>query len=338
MTDLSATPLRFGMFGAGRIGQVHAEAIAATPGAALVAVADAIPAAAASLAELHGAAVATAEEIVADANVDAVLIASPTDVHSDQVELAARAGKAVFCEKPIDLDVARAQQCLAVVAETNATLMLGFNRRFDPNFAAVRRRVANGDVGEIEMVQIVSRDPAPPPLEYVERSGGLFKDMMIHDFDMARFLLGEEPVAVSAIGSALFDPALAGVPDVYSAAVTLVTASGKIAQISNSRRATYGYDQRIEVHGSLGVLSAGNVAENTVQLGTRAGFTAAPLMDFFLARYMVSYRAEITTVIDAVRNGTPPSPSGADGLAALRLAEAATISNRERRLVELDAV
>lgn len=332
------TNLTIGMLGAGRIGKVHAAAIATTSGAELVAVADAIPEAAESLASESGAAVRTVDEIMADDSVAAVLIASPTDLHCEQIEQAARAGKAVFCEKPIDLDVDRAREALRVVDETGTTLMLGFNRRFDANFAAVRERIDAGVIGQVEMVNIISRDPGPPPFEYLGRSGGLFKDMTIHDFDMARFLLGEEPTAVSAVGSALVDPDVASVPDVDSAAITLVTVSGRIAQISNSRRATYGYDQRIEVHGSEGMARADNVHESTIEVAGSGGFTTPPLLDFFLERYMGAYRAEMATFVEALNSGTSPTPTGDDGLRALVLAEAAGRSHRERRVVDVSEI
>ena len=186
--------------------------------------------------------------------------------------------------------------------------MIGFNRRFDPNFAALQKRLADGAVGNVELVTILSRDPAPPPVSYIERSGGLFRDMMIHDFDMARFLLGEEPVEVYALGSALVDPAIGKAGDVDTAAVMLKTASGKICQISNSRRATYGYDQRIEVHGSKGMLSAGNVHETTVSFAGTTGFAADPVQNFFLERYAGAYRAEIEAFIDVVEKGSKPTP------------------------------
>src|SRR5215207_9071604 len=256
---MTTASLSIGLLGAGRIGKVHANAIAATPGARLVAVADAFPEPARAVADDHGVEVRTIDEIMQSGDVDAVFITTPTDIHSDLIEQAARAGKAIFCEKPIDLSVDRVRACLAVVEHTGAQLMVGFNRRFDPNFRAARATVTSGEIGEVEMVSITSRDPGPPPLEYMARSGGLFRDMSIHDFDMARFLLGEEPVSVMAVGSVLVDPEIAGVPDIDSAAITLITATGKIAQISNSRRAAYGYDQRIEVHGSAGLARSGNI-------------------------------------------------------------------------------
>jgi myo-inositol 2-dehydrogenase/D-chiro-inositol 1-dehydrogenase len=202
--------------------------------------------------------------------------------------------------------------------------MIGFNRRFDPSFASVRARIGAGEVGKVELVTILSRDPSPPPPSYVARSGGLFRDMMIHDFDMARFLLGEEPVEVHAVGSCLVDKGIGEAGDVDTAAVLLKTASGKIAQISNSRRATYGYDQRIEVHGSLGLLQAGNQHATTVTFAGDKGYASDPALPFFLERYAAAYRAELDAFITSVLDGAPISPSGEDGLKAQLLADAAT--------------
>ncbi|HZI43701.1 MAG TPA: inositol 2-dehydrogenase [Ilumatobacter sp.] len=327
--------LTIGLLGAGRIGKVHAAAIAGTPGARLVAVADALPDAAAGLAAAYDAKVASIDEIIGDAEVDAVFITTPTDMHSDLIEQAAVAGKAIFCEKPIDLSVDRVRACLRVVADQKARLMVGFNRRFDPNFRAARARIDAGEIGDVEMVSITSRDPGPPPLEYMARSGGLFRDMTIHDFDMARFLLGEEPASVTAVGSVLVDKAIGGVPDIDSAAVTLVTATGKIAQISNSRRASYGYDQRIEVHGSKGMVRAENIHESTVEVAGEQGFRRPPLMNFFIERYMPAYYAEVAAFVAAVNDGRPPQPDGESGLQALILAEAAVRSSDGRRTVDV---
>lgn len=333
-----ASPLTIGLLGAGRIGKVHAAAIAATPGAQLVAVADAFPDPARELAEAYGTTVRTTDEIIGDPEIDAVFITTPTDLHADLIEQAAAVGKRIFCEKPIDLDVARVRECLAVVAETGAVLMVGFNRRFDPNFRDARQRIADGAIGDVEMVSIISRDPGPPPLAYLERSGGLFRDMAIHDFDMARFLLGEEPVAVTAVGSVLVDPAIGEVPDVDSAAITLVTASGKLAQISNSRRAAYGYDQRIEVLGSKGMVRAENIHESTVELAGSGGFTKPPLMNFFLERYTEAYQIEVAAFVDAATGRAEIPSTGDDGLRALVLAEAAARSHLERRTVEVSEI
>lgn len=316
--------IRFGLLGAGRIGKVHAKAVSSNARAELVAVADAMPEAASALAGQYGAQVRTIEAIETASDIDAVIICTPTDTHADLIERFSRAGKAIFCEKPVDLDVERVKACLRVVDETGATLMVGFNRRFDPHFQAVKQAIADGQIGDVEMVTIISRDPGAPPADYVKRSGGIFRDMTIHDFDMARFLLGEEPVEVHAVGSVLVDPAIGAAGDVDTAMVMLRTASGKLCQISCSRRATYGYDQRIEVHGSGGMIRAGNLHETTVELATGGGFTADPVMNFFLERYGAAYRLELAAFIDAVENGTPTSPSGHDGLMAQRLADAAT--------------
>jgi myo-inositol 2-dehydrogenase/D-chiro-inositol 1-dehydrogenase len=330
--------LNIGLLGAGRIGKVHGAAIAATPHARLVVVADAFPEPANDLASHYDARVASIEEILADDAIDAIFITTPTDMHADLIEQGCHAGKKIFCEKPIDLSVERVRDVLQVVEETGSLLMVGFNRRFDPNFASVRAQIDAGAIGDVEMVTIISRDPGPPPLSYMERSGGLFRDMTIHDFDMARFLLGEEPVSVTAVGSVLVDPEIATVPDIDSCAVTLVTASGKIAQISNSRRSGYGYDQRIEVLGSKGMARADNIHETTVEVAGADGFRKPPLVDFFLERYMASYRAEVALFVDAALSGAPVSPTGDDGLRALVLAEAAVRSTTQQRAVAVSEV
>ncbi|MEO4001065.1 inositol 2-dehydrogenase [Mesorhizobium sp. CAU 1732] len=316
--------LSIALLGAGRIGQIHGRAIALSPRARLAAIADPFADNARSLSHETGAPVMDADAVFADPAIDAVLIATPTDTHADYIDRAASQGKAILCEKPVDMSAARIAATLERVAKAAVPLMVGFNRRFDPNFAVLRRRIGEGVVGDVELVTILSRDPAPPPVSYIERSGGLFRDMMIHDFDMARFLLGEEIVELQAMGSALVDPAIGAAGDVDTAVVTLKTASGKICQISNSRRATYGYDQRIEVHGSKGMLSAGNVHETTVRFAGISGVTADPVQNFFLERYAAAYRAEVEAFIDAVETGTAPSPSGFDGLKAQELADAAT--------------
>jgi myo-inositol 2-dehydrogenase/D-chiro-inositol 1-dehydrogenase len=318
--------LRFGLLGAGRIGQIHGRNIAASPGARLVALADVDANAAAKLAETTGAEVRDPSAIIAAGDIDAVLIGTPTDTHADLIEAAARAGKAVLCEKPVDLASARVESCLKVVESAGIPLMIGFNRRFDPNFSALQQRVAAGAVGTVEIVTVISRDPGPPPISYIGRSGGLYRDMMIHDFDILRFMLGEEPIELHAYGSALVDPEIGRAGDVDTALVVLKTASGKLGQISNSRRAAYGYDQRIEVHGSKGMARAGNVHETTVEIAGETGFNADPVMNFFLERYAQAYRLELAAFIEAVAAGKEPSPSGRDGLAAQRLADAATES------------
>ncbi len=318
--------LNIGLLGCGRIGQVHALSIARMDDVRITALADAFPEAATGIAAKTGAKIMSADEVIASPDVDAVIIATPTDTHYDLIHAAARAGKAIFCEKPVDLSADRIRDCIKIVTETGVPFMTAFNRRFDPNFATLQARIRAGEIGSVELVTILSRDPSPPPISYIERSGGIFRDMMIHDFDMARFLLGEDAVTVFAVGAALVDPAIGTAGDVDTAAVTLTTASGAICQITNSRRATYGYDQRVEVHGAGGMLRAGNVLENTVESATGAGFATAPTQHFFLERYEAAYRIELTQFMEAASKGAAISPNIHDGLAAQLMADAAAQS------------
>ncbi len=327
--------IRFGLLGAGRIGKVHAKAITGDANAKLVAVADAFPAAAKAIADQYGCDIRSIDAILASADIDAVVICTPTDTHADLIEAFARAGKAIFCEKPIDLSLDRVKACLKVVRETKAILMVGFNRRFDPHFMAVKAEITKGTIGAVEMVTITSRDPGAPPVEYIARSGGIFRDMTIHDFDMARFLLGEEVAEVSAQASVLVDPAIGTAGDFDSVQVMLRTATGKMAVISNSRRATYGYDQRIEVHGALGAVAAENQRPVSIEVASATGYTRPPLHDFFMTRYTEAYAAEIATFINAIAGKAPASPSGEDGLLGLALAEAALKSVKEGRTVKV---
>jgi myo-inositol 2-dehydrogenase/D-chiro-inositol 1-dehydrogenase len=320
--------IRVGLLGAGRIGRIHGGNVAAHGRATLAAVADVDTAAAHAVAKSADAAVTGVDAILDAPDIDAVFICTPTDTHAGLIERAARTGKAVFCEKPIDFEVARVRSCLDVVRGSGAKLMVGFNRRFDPSFAAIRRRIAGGEIGAVELVTILSRDPAPPPASYIARSGGLFRDMMIHDLDMARFLLGEEPVEVQAVGSCLVDPQIGAAGDIDTAAVLLKTSRGKIAQISNSRRASYGYDQRIEVHGSLGMLAAGNQHATSIEYASAAGYRRDPALPFFLDRYADAYRRELDAFVAAILDGAPLEPSGEDGLRALMLADAAAAAAR----------
>ncbi|AXV18349.1 inositol 2-dehydrogenase (plasmid) [Neorhizobium sp. SOG26] len=321
--------VRLALLGAGRIGKVHARAIAEDKRAKLVAVVDAMADAAQAIADSTGCKVSTIEAVEADGDIDAVIICTPTNTHADLIERFATAGKAVFCEKPIDLDAARAKACVEVVRETGAKIMLGFNRRFDPHFQAVRRAIDDGKIGTVEMVTITSRDPGPPPAEYIKVSGGIFRDMTIHDFDMARFLLGEEIETVMASGSNLVDPKIGELGDYDSASLILTTKSGKQAIISNSRRASYGYDQRIEVHGSLGSVAAENQRPVSIEIANKDGYTRPPLHDFFMTRYTAAYAAEIAAFIDCVTSGTAASPSAEDGVVALALADAALRAAKE---------
>ncbi|MDZ5700017.1 inositol 2-dehydrogenase [Chelativorans sp. M5D2P16] len=330
--------VKFGLLGAGRIGKVHAKAISANADAELVAVADAFADAANAIASAYGCAVRTVEETEKADDIDAVVICTPTDTHADLIERFARAGKAIFCEKPIDLDLARVKSCLKVVEEMGATLMVGFNRRFDPHFAAVRAAIDEGRIGTVEMVQITSRDPGPPPAGYIKSSGGILRDMTIHDFDMARFLLGEEPETVFATASVLVDPEIGALGDHDSVSLVLTTASGKHCAISNSRRATYGYDQRIEVHGSRGAVAAENQRPVSIEIATVEGYTRPPLHDFFMTRYTEAYAAEMAAFIAAVSGGRPAAPTGEDGLKALALAEAGYRSLAEGRAVKMSEV
>jgi myo-inositol 2-dehydrogenase/D-chiro-inositol 1-dehydrogenase len=327
--------LRFGLLGAGRIGKVHAKAITGDGNARLVAVADAFPAAAQAVADQYGCAVRSTDQILAADDIDAVVICTPTDTHADLIEGFAQAGKAIFCEKPIDLSLDRVKACLDVVRSTRATLMVGFNRRFDPHFAAVRAEIDAGTIGAVEQVVITSRDPGPPPAEYITRSGGIIRDMTIHDFDMARFLLGEEVATVGATASVLVDPKIGELGDYDTVSVILTTASGRQCIIGNSRRATYGYDQRIEVHGALGMVAAENQRPVSIEVANARGYTRPPLHDFFMTRYTAAYAAEIAAFIAAVRSKGNATPSGEDGLAALALAEAALLSVAEKRIVAL---
>jgi myo-inositol 2-dehydrogenase/D-chiro-inositol 1-dehydrogenase len=327
--------INIGLLGAGRIGNVHAKSIVANPASKLVAVADVNHAAAQKLAAEHGAQARTVDEIIADPGIHAVLIATSTDTHSDLIERATAAGKAVLCEKPVDLNLERALACQAAAAKHGRPVMIGFNRRFDPNFAAVKRALEAGEIGKGELLSITSFDPAPPPVSYIKVSGGLFRDMAIHDFDMACWIFGGAPVEVSAVGTSIVDPAIGEAGDVDTAVITLRFADGRIAVIKNSRRAVYGYDQRLELLGSTGLLQAGNVLENTVNKVTTAGATSAKPEYFFLERYMRAYEAEWRAFIDAVKAGTGYPVTLQDGVTALAVAEAATLSCKTGQTVRL---
>ena len=314
---------------------MHAATLRGMTNARAAAVADAMPAAAEALAASTGAIVMDADALINDPGIDAVIIGTPTTTHYDLIHAAAGAGKAIFCEKPIDLSVDRIHDCLAAVEKAGVPFMTAFNRRFDPNFAHLQRQIADQVIGNVELVTILSRDPAPPPIGYIKTSGGIFRDMMIHDLDMARFLLGEEPVELTAAGSCLVDPEIGQAGDFDTAVVTLKTASGKLCQISNSRRATYGYDQRIEVHGSAGMLRADNMLENTVQLANADGMRKAVAQPFFLERYAAAYRAEMAHFVAALETGANVTPTGQDGLKAQMLADAADEAARDgmRKLI-----
>jgi myo-inositol 2-dehydrogenase/D-chiro-inositol 1-dehydrogenase len=322
--------LAFALLGCGRIGRVHAGAIASHARARLASCFDPDRTASEAVARATGArAAGSAEEVLADPDIRAVLIASATPTHLALLRAAVRAGKAVLCEKPIDLDLARVDQAWPEIALLSPQVMVGFNRRFDPSFRALRERVAAGEIGRLEQLVITSRDPLPPPAEYVAGSGGMFRDMTIHDFDMARYLAGEI-AEVFASGANLVGVAR----DFDAAMIVLRAQSGALVHINNSRRCAYGYDQRIEAFGSAGMLQAANRHETTVEAWTAAGTRRMDrVQDFFITRYAEAYRAEVDHFVGCVETGAAPSPGFADGRAALALANAALESARTGRVV-----
>ena len=328
MTDVA-------LFGAGRIGKIHAGNLVRQPGVRLKYVVDVNAAAAAELAQKYGAQVGSAEQVFGDAGVKAVVIGSSTDTHAELIQRAAAAAKAIFCEKPVDLSLARARDCARGVAKAGVTCLIGFQRRYDPTFAALKDRLAAGEIGEPEMLLVTSRDPGPPPVDYIKVSGGIFKDMLIHDFDIFRWILGDEAASVHATGSCLIDPVIATAGDIDSTAVTIRTRRGRLAQINTSRRAAYGYDQRFEVLGSKGLLQAGNHKPTEVTAATSAAVSTDKPEHFFLERYGVAYANEMAHFFDALAKGGPVKTTIEDGVKALELAEAATTSWREKRIVEL---
>ena len=327
--------LKVGLLGAGRIGQVHAAVVAAHEGSKLAAVSDVYAPAAEKLAAKYHAQMRSSDEIITDETIDAVLIATSTDTHADLIEAATQAGKAVMCEKPVDLSLERARACLEVVSATGRPVMIGFNRRFDPSFAAIRDSLAAGQIGKAELLSVTSFDPAPPPVDYIKVSGGIFRDMMIHDFDIANFIMGETPVSISASGACLVDPEIGRAGDIDTAVVTLSYADGKLAVIKNSRRAAYGYDQRLELLGADGLLQAQNMLENTVVKSTGQGVISAKPTYFFIERYMPAYKAEWAAFVAAVQEGDDMPVSLQDGVQALAMAEAAQRSFDFSRTVRL---
>jgi myo-inositol 2-dehydrogenase / D-chiro-inositol 1-dehydrogenase len=329
--------IKFAVLGCGRIGRMHALNLARHPRAELVWVFDVAGSAAASVAEAAGAKQARdVDEALSAKDVEAVLIASSTNTHLDLLERAVEAGKAVLCEKPIDLDLAKVDACWQRIEKRNATIMIGFNRRFDPSFRAMRERIRQGEIGKLEQLVITSRDPSPPPVAYIQVSGGLFRDMTIHDFDMARYLMGEI-VSVFAIGANLVDPAIKTAGDIDAAMIVLEGADSGLCHINNSRRCTYGYDQRVEAFGEKGMLQAGNQRPTTVSFwGTGATEARDPTLHFFIERYTPAYLAEIDHFVDCVEQAAPPLVGYRDGREALRLADAALESMRSGRRIRLD--
>lgn len=330
--------LTLGLIGAGRIGKLHAENIVRhIKGVRIKAVSDLYADSIRPWAAEIGIGEVTTDyrAILADPAIDAVLICSSTDTHARIIIEAAQAGKHIFCEKPVDFDVPTIKKALAAVAAAGVKLQIGFNRRFDHNFRKVREMVAAGAVGQPHIIKITSRDPAPPPLDYVKVSGGLFLDMTIHDFDMARFLAGSEVTEVSAVAGVLVDPQIGAAGDVDTAIVTLKFANGAIGVIDNSRKAAYGYDQRVEVFGSLGCVATGNDSPTAVQLSNAAGVTGDKPLYFFLERYKDAYIAEINEFIDAVRHDRQPSVTGDDGLQPVLIGLAAKRAAAEGRRVKV---
>lgn len=334
---MTTTPLRFAIIGAGRIGAVHAAGIAAHPGTHLALVADPVDGAAARLAGQYGARATTdVAEVFAADDVDAVLVGSPTPFHVEQIVAGVRAGKAVLTEKPVALDLASVDDCIAQVGGAADRVMVGFNRRFDPGFAEIHARIAAGEIGPLEQLTIVSRDPEAPPATYIPLSGGIFRDMTIHDFDMARFMLGDV-VEVSAVGQHL-DPAIEAAGDFDAAVITLRASSGAVATIINSRHCATGYDQRIEAFGPRGSLQAENHTATSVRFnGATTSNAAGPYLNFFLQRYAEAYRRELAHFAESIAAATAPSPSLVDGREALAIADAATRSAVEGRTVTLGA-
>lgn len=335
--DMTRTPLRFGLIGTGRIGQVHALSIAADPDAELSWVADPFVEGAAQVGARYGAQVTdSAAEVIASGEVDALLIASPTPTHVELIEAAIDAGIPVLCEKPIDLDIDRVNALRPKVASSGVPVALGFNRRFDASFASARSRVNSGEIGNLEQLLIVSRDPSAPPASYVAVSGGIFRDMTIHDFDMARFFV-PDIVEVSAVGTRTFDAGAREHGDFDTAVTVLRSASGAIVSITNSRHCAFGYDQRIEAFGSRGMLQVANPARSLVSLSSGSGAEMKETyLENFLERYAGAYAAELHEFVKLVRGEPSTSPTFEDGRAALLLADAAQRSATEHVVVPVD--
>jgi len=324
-----------GILGAGRIGKIHANNLMAMGGVRLKAIADPYV----DFKEWPGGAIATSrhpEDVLKDAEIEAVLVCSPTPSHAEFTEAVARAGKHVFCEKPIALDPERVRATLKTVEQSGVKLQVGFNRRFDPTFARVRQAVVNGEVGEVHLVRITARDPAAPPIEYVKSSGGMFVDMTIHDFDMVRFLSGSEVEEVHAYGAVLVDSGIGKAGDIDTAVTSMRLSNGALAIIENSRQAVFGYDQRIEVFGSKGGIEANNETPARTVLRTGAGIRSENPLYFFLERYQRSFVIELEAFFSSIREDKPPPVGGADGLMALLVALAAKQSLLENRPVRVE--
>ncbi len=339
---ISPGVISIGVIGTGRIGRMHAELLATrVPGATLAAVSDAVMPLAQDVGGALGVPALETERLLEDPTIDAVAICAPTETHVPLLIAAAEAGKAIFCEKPVSLDLAEVDRALSVVARTGTALMVGFNRRFDVSHAAVRDAVADGVVGAPEVLRITSRDPGPPPLAYARTSGGIFLDMTIHDFDMARFVIGSEVVEVFAVGALRVLPELAELGDVDTAVVTMSHENECLTVIDNSRRASYGYDQRVEVLGAEALVASENPLVNTALVRDAGEARLATLPYFFIERYTVSYVRQWEAFVAAVSSGSPPPTTGQDGRAALVLGLAAKrslLEGRPVRVSEVDAV
>lgn len=321
------------IIGAGRMGQIHGPNAARHPDLRLRYVVEANAALGVALAERTGARIAPLDEVLSDAGVRGVIVASSTDMHLEHSLACIRAGKAVLCEKPIDLDLGKARAAAAAFA--GASFVLGFNRRFDPQVNALRRKITEDAIGALETLTLINHDPAPPPPDFIPRSGGLFKDFTIHDLDLACWLLDESPSEVFATASCLVDPAIAAAGDVDTAKVLLRTAAGKLCVISNTRRSGCGYDQRVEAYGARGMAAMGNERVDTVEIWTEAGARASPIRPHFLDRYAASYAREIDHFADVLAGRAGPVVGYAEGLRALALAEACAESARSNRSVRL---
>jgi myo-inositol 2-dehydrogenase/D-chiro-inositol 1-dehydrogenase len=330
-----------GIIGAGRIGKLHAEHLAyRVPDARILAVADVFLEAAEKCAADFQipAAVKDHREIMENPDIEAVIVCSSTDTHAQMIEEAAAAGKHIFCEKPIDFDLARIDAALEAVDKAGVKLQVGFNRRFDPNFKRVREMVAAGKVGTPHILRITSRDPGPPPIEYIKVSGGIFLDMTIHDFDMARYLVGSEVTEVYAAGGVMVDPAIGEAGDIDTAIITLHFANGVIGTIDNSRKAVYGYDQRVEVFGSGGMVAvSNNTADKAVYSDAEGVHSSLPLF-FFVERYTDAYIAEMRAFIECIQQDKVPPVTGMDGRIPVVMGHAAWKSYRENRPVKLSEV
>jgi len=330
--------IKIGVIGAGRIGKIHADNLRRIPQAEIIAVSDLFAGEELQAwAALRGIPTVTqdSEAILSNPEIDAVFICSSTDTHVDLIKRAAERGKHIFCEKPVSMDIRQTEEAVEAVRRAGVQLQIGFNRRFDHNFKRVREHVQAGEIGSPHLIKITSRDPEPPPEAYIKVSGGIFMDMMIHDFDMARFLSGSEVEEVFAQGSVLVDPVFAKYGDVDTAIVTLRFANGALGLIDSSRKAVYGYDQRAEVFGSKGSVSVANDYPSTAVITTENGTRSEKPLHFFLERYQGAYIDETSQFIDCLLHGKPVPVNGNDARQAERIAWAAKLSHQEQRVVKL---